>query len=45
MALEVAASMRLNAKWGFNPHKMARAMNEALAAAADSYRGDQYATA
>ena len=30
-ALEAAASMRLNAKWGFNPHKMARAMNEALA--------------
>jgi hypothetical protein len=45
MALEVAANMRLNAKWGFNPHKMARAMNEALAAAADGYRGDQYAAA
>jgi hypothetical protein len=36
-ALEAAAHMRLNAKWGFNPHKMARAMSEALAAAAESY--------
>jgi len=34
MALEAAANMRLNAKWGFNPHKMARAMNEALVAIA-----------
>ncbi len=33
-ALEAAANMRLNAKWGFNPHKMARAMSEALDAAA-----------
>lgn len=31
LAIEVAAKMRLNAKWGFNPHKMARAMREALA--------------
>lgn len=30
LALEVAAKMRLNAKWGFNPHKLARAINEAL---------------
>jgi hypothetical protein len=30
IALEAAAKMRLNAKWGFNPHKMARAMTEAL---------------
>ncbi len=36
IALEAAAKMRLNAKWGFNPHKMARAMSEALAAAAES---------
>jgi hypothetical protein len=33
-ALEAAANMRLNAKWGFNPHKMARAMSEALTMAA-----------
>jgi hypothetical protein len=31
IALEAAAKMRLNAKWGFNPVKMARAMSEALA--------------
>lgn len=37
-ALEAAAHMRLNAKWGFNPHKMARQISEALAAAAESYR-------
>ena len=37
-ALEAAAHMRLNAKWGFNPHKMARTMSEALAAAAEGYR-------
>lgn len=37
IALEAAASMRLNAKWGFNPVKMARAMSEALSAAAESY--------
>lgn len=36
IALEAAAKMRLNAKWGFNPHKMARAMSEALAAAAET---------
>ncbi|WP_072397231.1 hypothetical protein [Hyphomicrobium sp. CS1GBMeth3] len=30
LALEAAAKMRLNAKWGFNPVKMARAMSEAL---------------
>ena len=36
-ALEAAANMRLNAKWGFNPHKMARAMSEALTAAAEGY--------
>jgi hypothetical protein len=28
--LEIAASMRLNVKWGFNPHKLARAVSEAL---------------
>ncbi len=39
MALEAAANMRLNAKWGFNPVKMARAMSEALAEAAESYTG------
>jgi hypothetical protein len=44
MALEAAAEMRLNAKWGFNPHKMARAMSEAIAAAADAY-GPQGQTA
>jgi hypothetical protein len=38
-ALEAAADMRLNAKWGFNPVKMARAMSEALAAAADGFEG------
>jgi hypothetical protein len=37
LALEAAADMRLNAKWGFNPHKMARAISEALAAAAAGY--------
>jgi hypothetical protein len=31
IALETAAKMRLNAKWGFNPVKMARTMSEALA--------------
>lgn len=36
IALEAAAKMRLNAKWGFNPHKMAWAMSEALAAAAET---------
>jgi hypothetical protein len=39
MALEAAANMRLNAKWGFNPVKMARAMSEALAEAAEGYTG------
>ncbi len=29
-ALEAAAKMRLNAKWGFNPVKLARAVSEAL---------------
>jgi len=43
-ALEAAAEMRLNAKWGFNPVKMARAMSDALASAADSY-GPQGQTA
>ena len=38
-ALEAAANMRLNAKWGFNPHKMARAMSEALAAATEGLQG------
>jgi hypothetical protein len=33
-ALSAAATMRLNAKWGFNPHKMARAVSEALSEAA-----------
>lgn len=32
IGLEAAAKMRLNAKWGFSPVKMARAMSEALAA-------------
>jgi len=31
-ALRAAATMRLNTKWGFNPHKLARAVREALAA-------------
>ncbi|MCC7254163.1 hypothetical protein [Hyphomicrobium sp.] len=39
IALEAAANMRLNAKWGFNPVKMARAMSEALAATADGFDG------
>jgi hypothetical protein len=30
-ALEVAATMRLNASWGFSPQKFARALEEALA--------------
>jgi hypothetical protein len=38
-ALEAAAKMRLNAKWGFNPVKMARAMSEALAEAAQGFDG------
>jgi hypothetical protein len=29
-ALAAAATMRLNAKWGFNPHKIARAVREAM---------------
>lgn len=29
--LQAAATMRLNAKWGFNPLKMARAVSDALA--------------
>jgi len=29
--LGAAATMRLNAKWGFNPLKLARAVNDALA--------------
>jgi len=40
LALEAAASMRLNTRWGFNPVKMAWSMSEALAGAADGYRGD-----
>ena len=40
IALEAAAKMRLNARWGFNPVKMARAMSEALAMAAEGYRGE-----
>jgi hypothetical protein len=35
-ALNVAATMRLNAKWGFNPLKIARAVGEALSASAGS---------
>ena len=31
-ALAAAARMRLNAKWGFNPHKIARAIREAVSA-------------
>jgi len=46
IALEAAANMRLNAKWGFNPHKMARAMSEALAAAAEGFGAEgQHAAA
>ncbi len=44
IALEAAAKMRLNAKWGFNPVKMARTMSEALAAATEGFEG-QTATA
>lgn len=40
LALEAAANMRLNAKWGFNPVKMARAMTEALAATAAGYHAE-----
>ena len=29
-ALQIAAKMRLNTKWGFNPQKFARALQEAL---------------
>ncbi len=36
-ALEAAAHMRLNAKWGFNPVKMARTMTEALAAMSEGH--------
>ena len=32
-ALDVAATMRLNTKWGFNPQKFARALEAALAQA------------
>ncbi len=39
-ALEAAAHMRLNAKWGFNPHKMARSISETIAAATEGYRAD-----
>lgn len=39
-ALEAAAHMRLNAKWGFNPHKMAWVISDAISAAAEGYRGD-----
>ena len=31
-ALSVAATMRLNAKWGFNPLKLSRAIADAIAA-------------
>jgi hypothetical protein len=31
-ALQIAAKMRLNTKWGFNPQKFAWALHEALAA-------------
>lgn len=37
IALEAAADMRLNAKWGFNPVKMARAMSEALSPFAEGH--------
>jgi hypothetical protein len=33
-ALAIAATMRLNSKWGFNPQKFARALEAAIAAAA-----------
>ena len=36
-ALEAAAQMRLNAKWGFNPVKMARAITEALTTVAEGH--------
>lgn len=45
LALEAAANMRLNAKWGFNPHKMARAMSDALAAATAGYGAEPQAVA
>ncbi len=35
-ALDAAATMRLNAKWGFNPLKLARAVGDALSASAGS---------
>jgi hypothetical protein len=34
--LAAAATMRLNAKWGFNPLKMARAVTDALAGDRDA---------
>lgn len=43
LALEAAAQMRLNAKWGFNPVKMARTMSEALSAAAEGYQAQPIA--
>jgi hypothetical protein len=44
-ALEAAAEMRLNAKWGFNPHKMARAMSEALTSATQGFGTEGQAVA
>jgi hypothetical protein len=40
-ALEAAAHMRFNARWGFNPHKMARAMSDLLVEAAEAYVGER----
>jgi hypothetical protein len=43
--LEIAAGMRLNVKWGFNPHKLARAVSEALESAGESYLPRAHAAA
>jgi hypothetical protein len=39
--LEAAATVRLNASWGFNPVKIARAVNEGLAFAASERSSSQ----
>ena len=43
--LEIAAGMRLNVKWGFNPHKLARAVSEALEQAGESFAPGAHAAA
>jgi hypothetical protein len=43
--LSVAAKMRLNAKWGFNPLKMARAVSEASRQAGSAPQLDALAAA